>query len=627
MRLRLSVLGVVVVSLFAAMFARLWYLQVMDSETFQVQARANRVRTVHTEAPRGRILDRNGKVLVDNHSSLAITVNRVAMRGKEADVVPRLAALLGVSDVELNRRIADTRFSPFKPVPVAVGVDKEKVLYVKEHQAELPGVDASALAERAYPNGPLAAHVLGYVGEINDEELEGRQAAGYKLGDTIGKAGAEQSYEGELRGRPGLTKLEVNSRGDVLRSLGGQPPVQGHDVQLAIDLEVQKLAEESLAAGLEAARHTYDRDLRKDFVAPAGAVVVMDPRDGSVIALASNPTYDPAAFTNGIRTDVFRSMQEPASHFPLNDRAIAGLYAPGSTFKLATAIAAMRKGLINSGTTVLDTGSLRVGNRIFYNAGRRSYGRVNLTHALTVSSDVFFYSLGSSFWSQRGQLGETAIQDVAAELGLGRRTGVPLSPESKGRLSDPGTRKRLHDDNPKAFPEGRWFTGDNVNLAIGQGETVITPLQLGTAYATFANGGTLYQPRLAARVLNQDGSAVRDVPPAPKSRVDLPPAVRNPILQGLAGAVTNPDGTAHGAFSGFSGFPVAGKTGTAQVLGKQDTALFVGFGPVAAPQYVVTVVMEEAGFGGATAAPVARRIFDGLAGKPVGPIQLAGGVD
>ena len=626
-RLRLALLGVVILSLFAALFARLWYLQVMDSQTFQVQAEQNQVRFVYEEAPRGRILDRQGRVLVDNRVSEAITVNRAELKGNEEHVIPRLAALLGITEPELLKRIADTRYSAYRPVPVAEDVPEEKIVYLKEHQADFPGVGEAKLARRSYPNGTLAAHVLGYVGEINDTELEPRKGKGYRLGDSIGKSGVEQSYEESLRGTPGITKLEVDSHGEVLRTLDRRVPAQGHDIQLTIDLDVQKLAEESLQQGLEKARGRFDENTKKNFIAPAGAVVVLDPKDGSVLAMASHPTYDPASFVNGISPDVFRGLQDPAGHYPLNNRALQGQYAPGSTFKLVTALAALREGLINERTTVDDTGSLRVGNRTFKNAGSYPWGRVNVHRALAVSSDVFFYTLGESFWNRRGQYGERAIQDVAHEVGLGDKTGIPLASEARGRISDPEGRKRLHEQNPRAFPEGRWFAGDNVNLSIGQGETVVTPLQLGVSYATFANGGTVYQPQVAARVLRQDGTVVHEVPSVVNRKVEIPPNVHGPILNGLRGAITDPKGTAHGAFAGFNAFPVAGKTGTAQVSGKQDTAVFAAFAPANDPRYVISVVMEEAGFGGSVAAPVARRVFAGLAGKPVTPVELAGGVD
>jgi penicillin-binding protein 2 len=397
-------------------------------------------------------------------------------------------------------------------------------------------------------------------------------------------------------------------------------------VQLSIDLDVQKLAEDSLAQGLELDRHVYDKEKKKDYVAPAGSTVVLDPRDGSVLAMASYPTFNPGDFDNGIRTDVFKGLTDPASYYPLNDRAVQGEYAPGSTFKLITATAAMSKGLINNITTYQDNGSIKIGNREFKNAGGEVNGRVNVTRALTVSSDVFFYTLGAALWNGRSAYGE-AIQDTAKAYGLAERTGVDLPSETKGRIPDPETRKKLHDAHPQAFPNAKWFTGDNVNLAIGQGEIVVTPLELANAYAAFANGGTLFQPRIAAQVLAQNKRVVRRLVPQTLRTVDLPATLRGPILQGLMGVTTDPKGTAAGAFSGFRAFPVAGKTGTAQVFGKQDTALFVSFAPATDPQYVVAVVMEESGFGGAAAAPVARRIYEGLAGQPPAPVSLSGGVD
>ncbi|TML63392.1 MAG: penicillin-binding protein 2 [Actinobacteria bacterium] len=625
-RLRLGVLGIVAFSLFAVMFARLWYLQVLAAPTYKVQAEGNRIRLVAEPAPRGRILDRNGKVLVDNRVSEIVAVNRAELNHPR-QVLERLALLLGKPESELASRLDDPRFSPYKPIPVAEDVPKAAVIHIREQQSDFPGVVAGQVAERSYPNGTLAAHLLGYVGEVNDQELAQHRAQGYRLGDNIGKSGIEQIYEDELRGRPGIDKLEVDSKGRVLRTLGHQDPVQGDDVQLTIDLDLQKLAEDSLAQGLDAAHKAWDKNMLKHFVAPAGAVVVLDPRDGSVVALASNPTYDPAAFVNGIKPALFRALQDPNGHYPLTDRAIQGQYAPGSTFKLFTAIAALERGLITPATTIVDNGSLRVGNRIFKNAGGRAYGPVNLAHALTVSSDVYFYSLGNAFWAQRSRFGD-GIQATAHELGLGERTGIALPYEAIGRVPDPTIRKRLHDQNPKAFPNGKWFSGDNVNLAIGQGELVVTPLQLANAYATFANGGTVYSPRVAQRVL-RDGKPVREISPVVAHRVSLPPAVRDPILQGLVGAVAGDKGTAHGAFIGFpyDRFPVAGKTGTAQVLNKQDTALFVAFAPADSPQYVVTVVIEEAGFGAQSAAPVARRILDGIAGLAPAQVNQSSGVD
>ncbi len=619
-RLRMGVLGVIVLSLFAAMLARLWYLQVLSGPTYRIEAQQNRVRIIVTEAPRGRILDRQGRVLVDNRIVSAVVVSREAA-AEEPEVLPRLSRLLGVPEPELAGRLADERFSPFKPVPVAMDVPKEHLIQIRERQAEFPGVEGIHLTQRSYPNGTTAAHILGYVGEINDAELDERKTKGYKAGDTIGKSGLELAYEDDLRGEPEIEKLEVDAQGRVLRSLGKQPAVQGDDVRLAIDVDVQKLAEESLLQGLEAARRT-------GFVAPAGSVVVLDPRDGAVLAMASYPWYDPREFVNGIKEERFRELNDPNGSYPLTNRAIQGLYAPGSTFKLATAVAALEEGVISPSYTYNDTGSFRIGNETRRNARGAVFGPVDVSRALTVSSDVFFYDLGARFCPGDCR---TGIQDTAREMGLGSLTEVELPFEARGRIADPESRRRLHEARPDAFPEAEWFTGDNVNVAIGQGETVVTPVQLVTAYAAFANGGTVHVPRLGEAVQRADGGEVRRIEPRALRDLELPASLRQPVMRGLEGVVTDPDrGTAVAAFAGFphDRFRVAGKTGTAEAPPKQDTALFAAFGPVEDPRYAVSVVMEESGFGASSAAPVARRIFDGILGLPVSPVStVAGGPD
>jgi len=617
-RLRLGVLGMVVLSLFCALVARLWYLQVLAAPELKVEAQHNSVAVVYTEAPRGRILDRNGKVLADNRVLLALVASREKV-ADHADVLPRLSTLLGVSVDELRSRLADERYSPFKPVPVGLDVPKDKLIYVREHQSDFPGIEGLQLTERVYPQGTVAAHVLGYVGEINDSELGPRKAAGYRAGDAIGKSGAELTYEADLRGTPQIEKLEVDSAGRVQRTLGDQPAVQGHDVRLSIDLDVERLAEESLAQGLDLARKTFDGNTGKNFLAPAGSVVVLDPRSGSLLAMASNPTYDPNEFINGISSKKFNQLQDPGGHYPLNNRAIQGLYAPGSTFKLATSLAALERGVITPVQTYNNIGSYTTGDppETKRNARGAVNGVVNVTRALTVSSDVFYYWLGERFWDGRGRYGQAAIQDMGRSLGLGDYTDVDLPFESDGRVSDPAGRERLHKLNPVGFPHPEWYTGDNLNIAVGQGDTVVTPLQLANAYATFANGGTVYAPHVGDAILDDRGQEIRKVEPKVVRHVEMPAAAREPIMAGFKGVISDPKGTGFGAFAGFPNarFPLAGKTGTAEVLGKQDTSLFTVFGPADDARYVVTVVMEESGLGASAAAPVARRVLEGVAAK------------
>lgn len=636
--LRLTIVGIVVLSLFAALFSRAIYLQAMDSSAFQVQARENRVRVVFEPAPRGRILDRKDNIVVDNRVANVITLSRESAR-KNPAVIDRLAALLHIEAKDIEDRATDVRYSPYTPIPIVDEASEEAIVYVREHQEDFPGVEAARVAERAYPHGTLAAHLVGYVGKANQQELDARRGGNYQPGDEIGKSGVELAFEQWLRGTPGETRLEVDSGDRIVRTLFHRDPIPGHDIRLTIDLDIQTATENALQRAMNAAHDTYDKNTKKNFIAPAGAAVVMDPRDGSIRAMASYPTFDPASFVGGISTEQFKALSAPEAHAPLNDRAIGGEYAPGSTFKLATALAALDTKMLDPRTTVNDTGRYLLkncaGDRcVFRNAGEEPHGPVNLTKALTVSSDVFFYGLGDQFWQRRAAL-PNGIQNAARSLGLGTKTGVGLLGEHAGRVPDPATRKALHDANPKAFPNGEWRTGDNINLSIGQGEVVVTPLQLVQMYAGFAEGGKRFTPRVASEALTLTANGPKvaaTFAPRPLDSLSLTPEVLNPIVAGLRGVVSDPKGTAVNAFAGFplSQYPVAGKTGTAQVRAKQDTALFAAYAPADDPQWAVSVILEEAGFGGSVAAPVARRIFDaafGLNGDSAPDIVAASGID
>ena len=615
-QVRLTILAVVIVSLFAALFARLWFLQIINEPQAQAAARDNFVRLVYTPAPRGRILDRNGAVLVDNRVSEVVTISRNTAQ-KEPQVMSRLSDLLSVKYDDLLHKVTDPRYSPYVPVPVADNVQVPAIVYIREHQSEFPGVEAKAVAERFYPMGPVAANVLGYVGQISGQELtQARKKQGYQAADQIGKTGVEAAYEDALRGQPGVDKLQVDSKGRVLSTLGAQQPVQGHDVVLTIDANVQKLAEESLAQGLAAAQRSNDRAAGgpgRLFAAPGGAAVVLNPTDGSVLALATNPTYNPQDFIGGISQARFTQYLNDARH-PLNDRTIQGEYAPGSTFKLVTAVAGLQSGIITPGQYFNDVGFIKVGPQPFRNDNGTVYGSINLSRAITVSSDAYFYTIGRVFWEGRSHYTDDGLQNVARQLGFGTASGLALPNESAGRIPDRTSRAREHALYPKVFTEGGWFTGDNVLTAIGQGEVAVTPLQLANAYATFANGGTLWTPQVASRITDQAGKVIQQLPPLARSKVDLQPQWRNAMLAGFEGAVADGSGTAHAAFAGFplAQYPIAGKTGTAQVAGKQPTSVFASFAPAANPQYVVDAVLEQAGYGADAAAPVVRRIYDGL---------------
>jgi penicillin-binding protein 2 len=649
-RLRLTIVGVVVISLFAALLTRLWYLQVLDAPKFVEAAKRNEVRILCEPAPRGRIRDRSGQVIVDNQVTTAVTVSKKAVADHPGTLV-RLSALLAVPVDELKKRLEDLRYSNLKPVPIAFDVPPDKVIYMRENSFSFPGVDAVPLASRRYPYDRLASHVVGTVGPITKNELDGLRAKkapatgpvdpveecrDYKENDEIGKTGIEASFDAELRGKPGVVALEVDRKNKVLAERRLAEPIQGDDVWLTLDIKVQAEAEESLRQGLARAKERRFTNEDPRFLrAPAGSAVVVDVTNGAVLAMASYPDFAPADFVGGISTVEFQAYNDNPDK-PLTNRAIQGLYPPASTFKVPTGVAGLVKGVIQSpDKRYNDVGVYRIpspcsGRCEFQNPKRRPNGSITLREAIMVSSDTYFYDVGARFWIGRSTYGPTAIQDTAREFGLGQRTGIRLASESEGRVSDPNIRKRLNERSPKAFPEARWFTGDNVITAIGQGETVVTPLQLAMQYATFANGGTLYQARIAGQVTTPNdptGAAAFALPPVTKSSIELPPEVRDPIHQGLRGTVSSMYGTASAAFAGYSGMPVAGKTGTAQQTGKQDAALFASYGPVDNPQYAMAVVLEEGGFGGTTAAPVSRRIWESLSGKAPTEVRAAESAD
>ena len=628
-RVRMSIVGVIVLALFGALFARLWYLQVAATGEYAAAAQSNSVRVVNEPPIRGRILDAKGRPLVENRIANVITMDRKLDPSKLKMVVNRLAELLTVSSADIRKKLDDPRVSPYTPVPVAVDVPFGALAYVSEHREDFPGVSAEPLAIRSYVNGSKAAHVLGYVGEINEQELTAQSPGDhYELGDTIGKSGVELTYESDLRGVPGKDTLEVDSIGRVVRTISSRKPKPGNDIRLTLDLDVQKLAEDSLTQGILAARATQDKSFKKGYqtlAAPAGSVVVLDATTGSVVAMASNPTYDPNTFANGIPTPLWTALNDPFGHYPLINRAIAGQYAPGSTFKLVTATAGLASGDITATKILNDRGSYSYPTdpgRLFTNDNRAVYGKVDLSKAITVSSDVYFYTIGGDlYYRQKHSIpGGDALQTTARQFGFGRVTGIGLPNEASGRIPDAAWKQKAHTDNPAAFPYADWLPGDNIQSAVGQGDVVVTPLQLANAYAAFANGGTLHEPRLADEVLNASGKKVRDLAPITIGQVPVP--ARDSMLTGFAGVAGAKGGTAYNVFAGFPPGTVAGKTGTAQVQDKQSTSLFVGMSPALNPKYIVLAIVEEGGYGAETSAPIVRRIMQGLNGLPLTDVQI-----
>ena len=499
---RLGVVAIIVVTLFTGLFGRLAYLQLVQRATLERRIEAQLVTSAKIPNVRGQIYDRSGHPLVVNQKITLLTIEKGKLPKKQqVTVLTRLAELLGVPYINLVRRLDDPTQDSALPIPVARNVRESASVYIAEHAERFPGVSVEETSVRAYPNGNLAAHVLGYLGRIKDNaELAALPpTSSYDERDVIGRTGVEQSFETDLRGRPGQRTVRVDRLGRVVpgseRLLA--KPIPGSDLYLTIDERIQSVASESLLAGLKVAR-TQNDERGRPFQAPAGAAVVLDLLDGSMVASTSYPTYNPQEFVGGISAAESARLLAPAA--PLSNRVISGLYAPASTIKPFSSIAALADNLISPNTPFEDTGTFQLDipgvQRVFRNAGSVAHGRITLTRAITVSSDTFFYWIGERFWQEAGHQHE-AMQEVARNLGLGEKTEIRLPNEKSGRVPDKSTKAALHKRFPIAFPDPEWRTGDTMNVAVGQGETVVTPLQLAVAYGALALNGEVISPKIA----------------------------------------------------------------------------------------------------------------------------------
>jgi penicillin-binding protein 2 len=484
---------------------------------------------------------------------------------------------------------------------------------------------ATTEAVRTYsPMGAAAANIVGYVGRINQSQYQQLKSKGYLPNDQIGLAGVEASYESVLRGSPGVERVQVNASGQVLAVLSSTPPIPGANLRLTINGQLQERAVSALEQGLAAAKQSTHNGVH--FPAPAGAAVVEDPQNGTVLALATYPDYNPKDFVGGISARKYAAYNNPGANQPLLDRDIQGEYAPGSTFKLVTATAGLQYGLVTPSSIFNDTGKIVIGNETFSNNDGEALGPIDLPTAITESSDNYFNTIGADLWDgfvNGNQFPENALQDVAAKYGLGEPSGIALPGEDGGLIPTPQSVARDYQQYPKLYATGSWFTGDSAQTAIGQFEDLVTPLQLANAYSTFANGGTLWEPRLAADAQTPAGKIVQAYRTRPKDTVTLQPDQRAAMLAGFVGVVQSPGGTAAGIFTGpLASHDLAGKTGTAQVTGKQSTSIFTSFAPASNPQYEVTAILEQAGYGADVAGPVVRQIYDALYGLPPQPISV-----
>jgi penicillin-binding protein 2 len=597
--LRIAILGGVALVMFAIVFFRLWYLQVLSGDHYLAQADNNRVREIKTPAPRGKIVDRNGHTLVDNRNAQVVEIEPDKLpktNAEKTQLYTRLGRVLGMSRRDIRTSVRQQlRAVPFSSAIVKTDVKMPVVSYLSEHASSFPGVTVDQVWLRSYPYHQIAAHIFGTVGEVTEQQLKERRYSGVTQGDRVGQSGIEYSYDRFLRGKNGARRVLVDASGDPHGTIGSVPSVPGHQLRLSLDLDVQKVGQQAISGD-------------------QGAFAVMDVHTGALIALGSNPSFDPNLFSKGIKASVYKALNSEANGAPLIDRAIQGGYPVGSTFKLITATAALQGGLITPGTTLYDPGYLKVGGVTFKNAEGAVHGALALRDALRVSDDVFFYKLGLEANNTGNGL---LVQRWAARYGLGRLTGIDVPGELPGLIPSPKWRNNLY---KKHLTDRIWTPGDNINLAVGQGDVRVSPLQLAVAYAALANGGTVLRPHLGERIEDQSGRVIQEFSARARRKLHMDPGNRQAIIDGLRAAASANGGTSTSVFQGFP-IPIAGKTGTAEKgLGRKDQSWYVALAPYPSFRYVVVVTAEHGGFGADTAAPEARKILAALFGvKDKGP--------
>ncbi|MDQ2981652.1 MAG: penicillin-binding protein 2 [Actinomycetota bacterium] len=636
--LRIGILGAVALLVFGVLFFRLWALQVLSGPQYLQAALDNQLRSVRIEAPRGQILDRENRELVTNVPGTAVQLWPADLPktwAERIDELKRLSKVLHVPVPLLLREIKRRGNDPITPITVRESVNRTApISYLLEHIEEFPGVHVTDTFIRSYPYGSLAAHVLGYVNEISAEQLKRLQRKGYAAGDKIGEAGVEASYDAYLRGRAGLAQLRVDSLGKPRSELLlKRQYAQGESIKLTLDIELQRAAEEALTYGINKAQGNGQ------WAANGGAIVALDPRDGSILALASNPTYEPKLYTGRVSAKRLRNAgldpsTATAKNFPSLDRAISGVYPAGSTFKPVTALAALQTRVISPSEPLPCTGSFTVYKedgsgqvaQVFKNWDPFVDTSMTLPTAIAVSCDTFFYNVGYRFYKLPPSAGHP-LQAWAAKFGFGRRSGVDLGPENAGLLPTPEWRRRTF--TPKTDPgnwqiDSFWKPGDSIQLTIGQKDLLVTPLQMARFYALIANGGNLVRPHIVQTVVEGAGNSRspartihRFTAPAPQA-VGLDPTHLAAVQDGLYQATHSSYGTSYGVFRSFP-VVIAGKTGTAEKVipnlpsVQSDQSWWCGYGPAGpseTPEIVVCALIENGGHGGDAAAPAALKVFE-----------------
>lgn len=623
---RLKVLAILVALMFAALTTRLWFLQVLSSASAGARIDLQSVRVVDTDATRGHIYDDRHRPLVLNRVSLEVRVTKDQLgEDPEAELL-RLSDVLGIPVHDIRTGLDDKRYYDYQAKPVAFDVDKNVAFYLSEHADEFPGVDVVRASVRDYPNGTMAAHVLGWVGQISADEIANKKFKTYGPNDLVGKTGLEQQYEHYLQGTKGRQKFLVNSSQEVVRLLGEQAPVPGDDLVLSLDVRAQRIAEQALQDGIDRTRQIFDNSQSPPayLKATSGAVIVMDPTTGGIKALASWPTFDPSWFVQGLSSAQNAALFGEQSGAPTLDRATQLSFAPGSTFKPFIALAAVQDRIANLGSyypcppDYVYPGDTTT---VFHNWTSANLGTISLARALQISCDTVFYQFGADYYDRYNadRLGTdaTLLQRGLRQFGFGTATRLDLPLETSGLIPDPSWKSGFAKDHPQLFNPGEdvWLPGDDIQMAIGQGYVTVTPMQLAVAYSAIVNGGKICRPHVVDHIDDPQGQTVKVVGGHCRKTLPYTQAELDYIRNALA-TVTQPGGTAGSAFAGFplSQVPVAGKTGTAQRPPFQDTSWFAAMVPANNPQYVIVAMIEQGGHGSTSAAPIVRQVIEGLYG-------------
>ena len=582
---RLDVLAIIILLVFVALVSRLGYLQVVQGKYYGEKADGNRIRLAPIMAPRGMFYDRNGIPLVSNRPGFAVSLLPISGPVPD-DIIVKVASILNITPDEIKKKLSQ-HSGRFEPIRIKSDIGPDIVTKIEERRAELPGVVIEIQPIRNYINNELAAHLFGYVSEINDVELEKAKEKSneYKSGDIIGKFGLEKVYDRELRGIDGGNQVEVDVTGRPVNVLGRKETVPGKNLTLTIDYKIQKAAEVAIDEQL-----TYLQTKSEFRNAKAAAAVAMNPKTGEILAMVSRPTFNPNLFSGGISSKDWKALNENPNN-PMNNKAISGEYPPGSTFKLVTGAAALELGKVTPEEKILDTGKHWIIDK--RNSEGEALGWINFKEALTKSDNVYFYEMGN-------RLGIDNLEKYARMFGLGVTTGINLQGESEGLVANQRYKEKVYGEE--------WYLSETFDAAIGQGFQLTTPLQVAVLMSEIANGGYRYRPYLVSKISSDKGEVIKTFAPEEVGRIQLSDRTLTLIRESLRDVALE-GGTAAQAFRDFP-IAIAGKTGTAENSHGSDHGWFIAYGPYEDPRIVVVVIVEQGGFGAGSAAPIARKIME-----------------